>query len=126
MKQEKKQKFLKFHFNKSWLFVVISHPTKKIPIPKVKNPENIPNNRDKNPKFRGINPETKKFHSGFFRDLQIPIPGISGFFDLAQNKKSRSRFPEIGIRDLGSGKNPMPKPTLIFNGLSIKSPTQIL
>ena len=40
-------------------------------------------------------------------DISIPIPGISGFFDLAQNKKSP-----------GSGftipKNPIPKPNLVL------------
>ena len=42
--------------------------------------------------------------SRFFRGfkISIPIPGISGFsgfFNLAQNKKSRSWIPGIGIRD---------------------------
>ena len=54
---------------------------------------------DKNTEIKK-NPESPRFFGifllGFFRDFQIPIPipGIprfSGFSDLAQNKKSRSR-----------------------------------
>ena len=75
-------------------------------------------------RFKNPDPDPRDFGifgiflSGFFRDFQIPIPipgisGFSGFFDLAQNKKSRSRIPGIGIRDSGSRKNPIPKQTLI-------------
>ena len=73
-----------------WLFVEISHPTRK--------------------KFRffipGISPE---FSLRIFRDFQIPIriPGISGFSDLAQNLK-------VPHRDSESLKYPIPKPTVVL------------
>ena len=82
-------------YKQSWLFVGISHPTKSIPIPKVKNPESRgfrENPGDKIPKLRKI-PNlwdfgiSGVFYSEFFRDFQIPMPipgifGFSGFFDL--------------------------------------------
>ena len=51
--------------DQSWLFVGISHPTKKIPIPKVKNPE-------KNPESRGLKSRRFLIDPGDFEE----IPGI--------------------------------------------------
>ena len=64
------------------------HKLRKIPNPGDKNPET--KNKSRSPGFWhfrnfGI---FEIFFSGFFQDFQIPIPGISGFFDLFQNKKS--------------------------------------
>ena len=106
-------------FNKRWLFVGIKSR---------KNPESrgfYINPWDKNPEIKK-NPESRVFfsgfsnpypdprdfgifeifHWGFFRDCQIPIPGISrfsGFFDLAKikNPDSESRGSEFGIRNPG-------------------------
>ena len=107
--------------NQSDLFVGISHPTEKIPIPGIKKSPGYPeekkdkfsrdffwifwifssfSNSDPDPRDFGI------FQSGFFRDFKIPIliPEVSRFsefFDLALNKKSQSR------------KNPILKRTLL-------------
>ena len=99
--------------SKRWLLEGISHPTKKsrsrfyIPIP-------IPGifgifsgffevfiSRSRSPGF------FRDFSLGIFSGFPNPdsdsrdsgISGFSGFFDLAQNKKSRSRIPGIEIRD---------------------------
>ena len=47
--------------------------------------------RSRSPGFQDF----RDFYSGFFREFQspIPIPGVSGFFDLAVNRKSQSRIP---------------------------------
>ena len=67
-----------YFIEQRWLFVRISHHAKKIPdISRVKNPEEIPGFWD----FRD-------FH------ISIPIPRISGFFNLAQNKKSGFGIPK--------------------------------
>ena len=64
----------------------------------------IENQGDKNPKIQKKSRDFREFGIfwDFFRDSQIPIPipgipGLLGFFDLAKNKKSRSRIPEKQI-----------------------------
>ena len=93
-------------FNQSWLFVGISHPDpgdkksqgypegKKSQIPGIKIPRleksPIPGIFSKSRK----NPDDQKKRYFILRYFKFPIPGISGFsgfFDLAQNKKSQSR-----------------------------------
>ena len=102
----------------SWLFLS-GYPIQreKIPMPEIKKSPGYPEDkksRSRSPGFQdfrdfvlGIfsrfsNPDPDPrdfeifgiFHLGFSRDFQILIPGISGFsgfFDLAQNKKFRSR-----------------------------------
>ena len=87
-------------------------PKKLIPIPEI-----LRFSRFSTQDFLGIfsgfpnpNPDPRDFgifgisHSGFFRGFKIlilipEVSGFSGFFDLAQNKKSRSWIPGIGIRD---------------------------
>ena len=75
-----------YFIEQRWLFVRISHHAKKIPVPGIKNPRDI--SRIKNPE------EIPGFWD--FRDFQIsiPIPRISGFFNLAQNKKSGFGIPK--------------------------------
>ena len=72
-------------FKQSWLFVGISHLTKKIPIPGIKNPREIPKVKNpgdfvkipgikiprlKNPNPGDKNPETQKIpNSGDFQKI---------------------------------------------------------
>ena len=92
---------------------------KKFRIPELKIPRH-----KKNPESQGFSAKSEKIpveksnldpdprdfeifrilHSGLFRAFHIPIPilgisGFSGFFDLAQCKKSLSCISRIGIRD---------------------------
>ena len=70
--------------DQKWLFGGIPHPTKNIPIPK--------NLGDKNSYSRDINPGDFANNPRFGKN-----PQSLGFVDLAQNEKSQSPKPGIGI-----------------------------
>ena len=126
---------MKYHLESEVAFCrdILSHE-KKIPIPGLTKSWDI--STIKNPESRGKfqnNSLLEKFLLQKKVAKLIPIPGLWDFWgflfgifsgisnsdpdprisDLAQIKKSRSRFPGIRIWDLTTRKNPFPKPTLI-------------
>ena len=70
--------------DQTWLFVEISHPTKKIPIQGIKNPRDIL--KVKNPESRGFSGFFRFIYSSFSnpdldsRDFEIFQIFLSGFF----------------------------------------------
>ena len=121
--------------SQSWLFVGISHPTKKIPIPGLKNPDP---RAKKSPGYtegkKTRIPEIKIGCCGVFlllganasgnpRDIQkklIPIPKILGFFTrdfLGIFRSSRIKSPRKRSR-----KNLIPKPVFFYSPDKAKMP----